>query len=331
MLLMGPLALGSAAVAAYQGGHHGWLSMDAIVFYGAALVALLAVPIGRRGSTEPLLHLRLFKDATFSWAMVLSFIIVTALFGGMLLLPLYLQQVHGYDALQTGLLLLPQAATAAVAMPLGGLLTDRIGPKPVVAFGLLLMTVGGVLLAQIHRDSPNTLVIGALMLRGFAMGFSMMPSMSAALARVPRQFTSRASSITNSLQRVASSIGIAVLVTILAAQVPTAAAQTACAPDASVLSAASSAFHHPVSAAQFCSVVESKFAGVNVENGARAQSAPASSPLTRFEKRYADDVLSTSFDRTFAFIAFLSAVGIIPAFFLRKPEKSEGRRAELAA
>jgi MFS family permease len=329
--LMIPLLLGSAAVGIYQGANHGWLSIDAIVFYGTALIALLAVPIGQRGSTEPLLQLRLFKDPTFSWAMVLSFIIVTALFGGMLLLPLYLQQVHGYDALQTGLLLLPQAATAAVAMPLGGLLTDRIGPKPVVAFGLVLMTVGGVLLAQIHRDSSNTLVIGALMLRGFAMGFSMMPAMSAALARVPRQFTSRASSITNSLQRVASSIGIAVLVTVLAAQVPTAAAQTSCDPSTAVLSAASAQFHHPVTAAQFCSGLKTKFAGVNVESGAQQQSGPARSPLTRFEKSYADDVLSTSFDRTFAFIAILSALGILPAFFLRKPDETAGRTAALAA
>jgi MFS family permease len=330
-LLMAPLALGSAAIGLHQGAHAGWLSTDSVVFYGAALLAVAAVRLGARRTTEPLLQLRLFKDPTFSWAMVLSFIIVTALFGGMLLLPLYLQQVHGYDALETGLLLLPQAVTAAIAMPLGGILTDRIGPKPVVATGLVLMSVGGVLLAQIHSDSPNTLVIGALMLRGFAMGFSMMPAMSAALARVPRQFTSRASSITNSLQRVASSIGIAVLVTILAAQVPTAAAQTSCNPSPTVVAAASARFGHPLSASQFCSALRSRFASVNLENGSPQQSAPATSPLGRFQRDYASNVLSTSFDRTFAFIAILSAIGVIPAFFLRKPEHTVDRSAALAA
>jgi MFS family permease len=96
---------------------------------------------------EPLLQLSLFRDRTFSWAMVLSFVVVTAMFGTMLLLPLYLQEVHGYDAIETGLLLLPQAAMAAVSMPIGGYLTDRIGPKWVVATGLVLLTVGSIVLA----------------------------------------------------------------------------------------------------------------------------------------------------------------------------------------
>lgn len=330
-LLMFPLALGSAALAVYQGAHQGWLSLDAIVFYGAAAIALVAIPIGRRRAGEPLLQLQLFKDATFSWAMVLTFIIVTALFGGMLLLPLYLQQVHGYNALETGLLLLPQAVTAAVAMPLGGVLTDRIGPKPVVACGLVMMSVGGVLLAQIHSDSPNTLVIGALMLRGFAMGFSMMPAMSAALARVPRQFTSRASSITNSLQRIASSVGIAVLVTILAAQVPTAAAQASCSPSSTVLTEAALTLHHPVTAPQFCGSLQARFANVDVESSAPQQGASGSLALARFEKQYTAGVLSTSFDRTFAFIAILSAIGVLPSLFLRKPEKSAASRPAFAA
>jgi len=329
-LVMVPLSAAMAVLGLYQGAHAGWLSIDAVVFYGAAVLAAFAIPAGRRGLTEPLLQLRLFRDPTFSWAMVLSFIIVTALFGGMLLLPLYLQQVHGYNALETGLLLLPQAATAAIAMPVGGLLTDKIGPRPVVAFGVTLLALGGVLLAQIHSDSSNGLVIGALMLRGFAMGFSMMPAMSAALARVPRQYTSRASSITNTLQRVGSSIGIAALVTILAAQVPIAAAQTPCNPSPAVLSAASQ--HQPVTAAQFCSNLEHRFAGVNIESGAGKPVSTGSPALDSFRKQYANDVLSTSFDRTFAFIAILSALAVIPSFFLRKPEQQQpGQRAALAA
>ncbi len=333
-LLMFPLAVGAAAIGFYQGGQAGWLSLDALIMFGVAIIAAINIPVGDRRSPEPLLQLRLFKDPTFSWSMVLSFIVVTALFGGMLLLPLYLQQVHGYNALETGLLLLPQAATAAIAMPVGGLLTDRIGPKPVVLTGLVLMTFGGLLLAQVHSDSPNSLVIAALALRGFAMGFTMMPAMSAALARVPRQYTSRASSITNSLQRVGSSIGIAALVTILAAQVPTAARQTSCSPSPAVLSAASQTFHQPETAAGFCAQLQTKFSSVSVEGGAGSgqQAKSTGSPvLDQFTKTYASDVLSNSFDRTFAVIAILSAFGIIPAFFLRKPEKAAQRPAAFAA
>ena len=216
--MMAPLAALLFIVGIRNGLVDGWTAVDTIVMLAGAALALVDLVVGGRGSPEPLLQLRLFRDSTFSWSMGLSFIIVTALFGGMLLLPLYLQEVHGYSPLETGLLLLPQAITAAVAMPLGGYLTDRIGPRPVVAFGMVMLAVGGLLLAQIHPTSSNWLVVAALLLRGFAMGFSMMPSMAAAMARVPHHLSSSASSISNSLQRIGSSIGIAILVTVLAAQ-----------------------------------------------------------------------------------------------------------------
>ena len=230
-----PLAAGAGLLALRNGLVDGWTALDTIVMLVGAALAVVNLIIGDRGNPEPLLQLRLFRDPTFSWSMGLSFIIVTALFGGMLLLPLYLQEVHGYSPLETGLLLLPQAITAAVAMPLGGYLTDRIGPRPVVATGMVMLAGGGFLLAQIHPTSSNWLVVSALLLRGFAMGFSMMPSMAAAMARVPHHLSASASSISNSLQRIGSSVGIAVLVTVLAAQFTTAIGQAPCAPSPAVL------------------------------------------------------------------------------------------------
>ncbi len=324
--LMLPLFVAGVIMGVRAGAVDGWTSLTALVMFATALIALINVPMGMRASVEPLLHLRLFRDGTFSWAMVLSFIIVTALFGGMLLLPLYLQEIHGYNALQTGLLLLPQAVTAAIAMPVGGALSDRIGPRPVVIAGIVLLAAGGVVLAQIHTDSSIWLVVSALLLRGFAMGFCMMPSMAAAMARVPPQFTSRASSITNSLQRVGSSIGIAVLVTILVAQVSTAAKQTQCAPSPEVVTAASSVFHRDVTAPQLCTLLRSEVSGSQLQGG--TGSAPRSTgnaTLDSFVHGYAGGVLSDSFDRTFAFVAMLTIVGVIPALFLRKPERRPGR------
>jgi predicted MFS family arabinose efflux permease len=330
---MVPLVLLTLAMGVRGGLASGWTSIESLVMFGSAAVALIDLGLGRRGLEEPLLHLELFRDGTFSWSMGLSFIIVTVMFGAMLLIPLYLQEIHGFDALQTGLMLLPQAATAAVAMPVGGLLTDRIGPKPVVVSGMVLLALGGVLLAQIHTDSPIILVIGALLLRGFAMGFSMMPAMSAAMARIPRQYTSRASSITNSLQRIGSSVGIAVLVTILVAQFVPASKETACNPPASVVTAVSAAKHTPITAAQICGQLQSGFGHVTFQGASPSAGGGTGIPaLDAFAKTYADNVMSTAFDRVFAFTAILAALGIIPALFLRKPEKSAvPRGAALAA
>jgi MFS family permease len=320
-LLMMPLAAGALLVALRNGVVDGWTALDTIVMFVGAALALINLAIGNRGNPEPLLQLRLFRDSTFSWSMGLSFIIVTALFGGMLLLPLYLQEVHGYSPLETGLLLLPQAITAAVAMPLGGYLTDRIGPRPVVATGMVMLAGGGFLLAQIHPTSSNWLVVSALLLRGFAMGFSMMPSMAAAMARVPRQLSSSASSISNSLQRIGSSIGIAVLVTVLAAQFTTAIGQASCAPSQAVLTAASSPGHE-LTTAEFCTTLQSQYAKLIQNGGQPSTTTKVPGVVAQFGRTYASDALSTSFDRTFAFITILTLLGVIPALFLRRPEKT---------
>jgi len=320
-LLMAPLAAAVLLVALRNGVVDGWTALDTIVMFVGAALALVNLAIGNRGNPEPLLQLRLFRDSTFSWSMGLSFIIVTALFGGMLLLPLYLQEVHGYSPLETGLLLLPQAITAAVAMPLGGYLTDRIGPRPVVATGMVMLAGGGFLLAQIHPTSSNWLVVSALLLRGFAMGFSMMPSMAAAMARVPHHLSSSASSISNSLQRIGSSIGIAVLVTVLAAQFTTAIGQASCAPSQAVLSAASSPGHE-LTTAEFCSTLKTQYATLIQNGGQPSTTTKVPGVVAQFGRTYASDALSTSFDRTFAFITILTLLGVIPALFLRRPEKT---------
>jgi MFS family permease len=320
-LLMAPLAAAALLVALRNGVVDGWTALDTIVMFVGAALALVNLAIGNRGNPEPLLQLRLFRDSTFSWSMGLSFIIVTALFGGMLLLPLYLQEVHGYSPLETGLLLLPQAITAAVAMPLGGYLTDRIGPRPVVATGMVMLAGGGFLLAQIHPTSSNWLVVSALLLRGFAMGFSMMPSMAAAMARVPHHLSSSASSISNSLQRIGSSIGIAVLVTVLAAQFTTAIGQASCAPSQAVLSAASSPGHE-LTTAEFCSTLKTQYATLIQNGGQPSTTTKVPGVVAQFGRTYASDALSTSFDRTFAFITILTLLGVIPALFLRRPEKT---------
>ena len=313
----------------------GWSSPLVISLLVASAVLMGTFVLRQLRTSEPLLQLSLFRDHTFSWAMALSFVVVTAMFGTMLLLPLYLQEVHGYDAIETGLLLLPQAAMAAVSMPLGGYLTDRLGPKWVVATGMVLLTIGSVLLAQIHYDSSNWLVIGALMLRGFAMGFAMMPTMSAALARVPRRYTSRASSITNTLQRLSSSVGIAILVTVLAGQFATAARQTTCAPSAAVVVAAANTLHQPsLTAQQYCAYLQQKIAVSSTqESSGSTQPSTGNALLDSFNHQFAGGVFSDAFDRTFVLIAILSAIGIIPAFFLKRPERetSESSAVGIAA
>jgi EmrB/QacA subfamily drug resistance transporter len=304
----------------------GWGSSTVIALLVAAAVFLAVFVLRQLHTDEPLMNLSLFKDTTFSASMLLSFLIVTGLFGGMLLLPIFLQTVHGMDPLTTGLLLLPQALTAMAMMPLGGMLTDRFGPRPVVITGLIGMTISGVVLAQLHAETSMWVLTAGLVLRGIGMGLSMMPAMSAALARVPRHLTSRASSVTNTLQRVGSSLGIAILVTFLGAQITTAAAQANCNPSPATLAAAARIpdAPSPVTAASFCAGVRAQ-ASANSAGTSQSTQAPrvasGNPALDAFFVAYGNEVQSIAFDRTFAFISILSVVGFIPALFLKRPER----------
>jgi EmrB/QacA subfamily drug resistance transporter len=302
-----------------------------LVVFMLSASALLFIVFVRRQLTadEPLLHIRLFKDATFSWSVVLSFVMVTALFGVMYLLPLYFQQVRGYGALATGLLLMPQAVTAAVLMPVSGSLADRFGPRYVVGFGLLVLFVSSIMLAQIHPDTSVAFIVLIMSLRGVAMGFAMMPGMAAGLARIPRESSSRASSITNTVQRAGSSVAIAVLVTILASQTGTAARQASCDPSPAVLAAAARA-QMPADRDGFCSLLAERASNFSRDQ-ATAPPPPSDPALASFVKNYRNEAASISFDRVYVFIGIVALLGLIPAWYLRRPERATTDGAPAAA
>ena len=319
-LLMIPLAAGALLLALRNGFVDGWTALDTIVMLAGAALAVVNLVIGNRGNPEPLLQLRLFRDPTFSWSMGLSFIIVTALFGGMLLLPLYLQEVHGYSPLETGLLLLPQAITAAVAMPLGGYLTDRIGPRPVVATGMVMLAGGGFLLAQIHPTSSNWLVVSALLLRGFRDGIlddavdgsgdGARPA-STQLECVEHLQQPAAHRLVGRYRGAGDRARRAVHDRDRAGIVRTVAR------GAQRRIHARSPAHRP---REFCSTLKGQYATL-IQNGGQPSTTTKVPPVVaHFGQTYASDALSTSFDRTFAFITILTLLGVIPALFLRRPE-----------
>src|SRR5450756_1888361 len=164
---------------------------------------------------EPLVELRVFRSATYTLATFVNFIITLGLFSSMLLLPLFLQDFRGLGAMQTGILMLPQALASTVTMPLSGKLFDKIGPRPVVITGLLMMAYSTWELSFINLSTPNADLTRILIERGLAMGLVMMPVMTVAMNSVPPHLIARSSSLTNVLRQVFGSFGTAIFVTLL--------------------------------------------------------------------------------------------------------------------
>ena len=180
---------------------------------GLGLVGAFVVHALR--STHPLLDVRLYRRPTFSSASIAMFCLGAALFGGMILLPYYWQQVRLESVVNTGLLTAPQGLGAALAMPIAGKLSDRLGGGPLALFGVIVTTVMTIPFALIGAHTSVVWLSFAMFLRGTGIGFAFMPAMAAAFAALDRSELAHATPQLNVLQRVGGSIGTAVLAVVL--------------------------------------------------------------------------------------------------------------------
>jgi EmrB/QacA subfamily drug resistance transporter len=163
----------------------------------------------------PLVEIRLFRSRGFTAAAATTGLVGAALFGSMILLPLYYQVARGETPLDSGLLIAPQGLGAAFGMNIGGRLTDRYGGGRVIPFGLLFLALGTLPFAGVGAHTSYWLLALGLVLRGFGLGGSMMPAMAAAYATLERAQVPRATPMLNVLQRVGGSLGVAIFTVIL--------------------------------------------------------------------------------------------------------------------
>ena len=180
---------------------------------GALLIALFVVHALR--SPNPLLDVRLFVRRGFGTAAATNLVLGVALFGVALLLPLYFQILRGESPLRTGLLLIPQGAGAAVAIGIAGALTDRVGARRVVPVGVLLALAGAGVYTQIGASTAYWYLAAALFLIGAGLGATITPSMAAAFQDLSHAEMAGATSAINVVQRIAGSLGTALLAVVL--------------------------------------------------------------------------------------------------------------------
>jgi EmrB/QacA subfamily drug resistance transporter len=197
---------------------HGSLSASGLgpVVGGLALVAGFVLHAWR--APAPLVDVRLFREHGFAAAGATIFLVGAALFGALLLLPLYFQIARGQSPLEAGLLMAPQGLGAALGMNRAGRLTDRIGGGPVVVAGLLMLMGGTVAFTQVGANTSYAVLEASLVLRGVGLGFTMMPAMAAAYSTLERTQVPRATPMLNVVQRIGGSLGTAVLAVVLQRQ-----------------------------------------------------------------------------------------------------------------
>ncbi len=221
--LPGLLMLSPALVALLWGlsnvsGQGGFASADVIVpLVGGTLLLLAFVlwALHRRG--DALVDLQVLRSRPTWSATALLFLSGAALYGAMLLLPLYWQELRGADALAAGLLLIPQGVGSLVSRTVAARLMDRLGPRLVAMIGFALVGVATVPFALAGADTAIWWLMSALLVRGLGMGMVVIPLMTVAFVGLEREEVPHASILTRVAQQVGGSVGVAVLAVILSA------------------------------------------------------------------------------------------------------------------
>ncbi len=193
----------------------GFTSSEVLIPLIAGLTLIIGFTAWALPRAGTLINLRLFRHRALSLCSGLGFLAGATLYGAMLLLPLYWQQVRGEDALGAGLLLIPQGVGAFVTRTRAGDYTDRIGPRWVAFAGFALATAATAPFALATADSNEVLLMAALFVRGLGMGMAMVPLTGAAYFGLEHQGIPDASIITRVAQQVGGSVGTAVLAVIL--------------------------------------------------------------------------------------------------------------------
>jgi len=193
----------------------GWTSPETILcLVGWAVLSIAFILIEMR-SPSPLVPLSFFRRRTVTGANVIGLLLGTAVFGMFFLLSLYMQQVIGFSALETGFGYLAVALTAVVTSGLAQALVTRIGVKPALVIGMVTLALGLLYFTQISVGGSyvNDLLPGFILI-GIGLGFSFVPVSIAALAGIESRDAGLASGLINTNQQIGGAIGLAILTTV---------------------------------------------------------------------------------------------------------------------
>ncbi len=194
-----------------QGRSWGWTSAATIACLAGG-AAFLALFIGIEARTdEPLIDLRLFRNPAFTGSNVVAFLVSFAMLGALFFLPLYMQDVRGYDPIGSGIAILPITLLVTIGAPVSGRLADRVGPRWPMAFGMAVMGIAFGVLVGISVDTTYAALVGPFVVLGAGIGMVMSPMSTAALNTVSSNQAGEASGVLNTNRQVGGTFGVAIL------------------------------------------------------------------------------------------------------------------------
>ncbi|MGC7601137.1 DHA2 family efflux MFS transporter permease subunit [Staphylococcus epidermidis] len=217
-IIYSTIGFGSLLYGFSEAGNKGWGSTEIVTMFIVGTVFIIFFILRELRMKAPMLSLEVLKYPTYTLTTVINMIVMMSLYGGMILLPLYLQNLRGFSALDSGLLLLPGALVMGALGPVTGKLLDTIGIKPLAIFGIGIMTYATWELSKLNMDTTYLHIMWIYIVRSFGMAFVMMPIMTAGMNALPPRLISHGNAFVNTMRQLAGSIGTAILVTVMTTQ-----------------------------------------------------------------------------------------------------------------
>lgn len=197
-------------------GDKGWVSAHVIIAVILGAISLYTFITRQLKLEQPILEFRVFKYGTFTLATALGMVVFAAMIGTNVILPLYMQNMIGFSAFKSGLVLLPGAIVMGLMNPITGYLFDIFGGKWLARSGLLVLTVTTFAFTNLSEDTSFAYLATMNAFRMLSIAMVMMPMTTLALNQLPNSLIPHGTAMNNTFRQIAGSVGTAVLVTIMA-------------------------------------------------------------------------------------------------------------------
>ena len=211
------ISLTALVLALVEGNAWGWGSPEILALFATAVVAGIAFVVIERRSPVPIVDFDTFRSSQFLGANIVAFMVTFGMFAMFFFLALYMQNILGFSPLEAGVRFLPSTLVIIVTGPIAGRLSDRIGPRPLMVAGLLIVATSLFWQSRLDVDTGYGFLLPAFVLMGLGMGLVMSPMSTAALNAVDRSKAGVASGTLSMFRMVGGTFGIAALGALVAA------------------------------------------------------------------------------------------------------------------
>lgn len=214
-VVLGSLSL---LIAFSEGNSWGWSSWRTLSLILVGIVLLVLFILQELKTDVPLLNLRVFRNRRFTAMLSIYSIVTVAMYVGTYLTPLFLQTAQGATTLKTGLILLPSSVLLALLSPIVGKIYPKFGPVKLISVGILFIFIGLFMMSRLHLNVSHSFIMWAMVIRNLGIGFANVPSSTASMEEIPVEWSGHATSISNWVRNLLSSLAIAVFTSLLSSR-----------------------------------------------------------------------------------------------------------------